>query len=116
MLKLLFHFRAYPNNRLVMRPARTGLFCHLRFGFVESFGFSTELLSALEFTHGAGSSISLPGALLTSSFEIPCSIFDIHSMSILCLESRVLISVKIGKNSARNQSKALIPKSKNQIF
>ncbi len=53
------------------------------------------------------------GALLTSSFEIPCSIFDIHSMSILCLESRVLISVKIGKNSARNQSKALIPKHKN---
>ena len=57
-----------------------------------------------------------PGALLTSSFEIPCSIFDIHSMSILCLESRVLISVKIGKNSARNQSKTLIPQSKNQIF
>jgi hypothetical protein len=28
----------------------------------------------------------------------------------------VLISVKIGKNSARNQSKALIPQSKNKIF
>ncbi len=56
------------------------------------------------------------GALLTSSFEIPCSTFDIHSMSILCLESRVLISVKIGKNSARNQPKARIPSSKNQIF
>ncbi len=28
----------------------------------------------------------------------------------------VVFCVKIGKNSARNQSKALIPQSKNQIF
>ena len=34
----------------VIRSARTGLFCLLRFGFVETFGFSAYLLSALEFT------------------------------------------------------------------
>ena len=42
--------------------------------------------------------------------------FSIKYRVNLCLESRVLISVKIGKNSARNQPKTLIPKHKNQIF
>ncbi len=61
------------------------------------------------------------GAGGSPHFIIRNSLFDIHYMStcaqgILCLESRVLISVKIGKNSVKNQSKTLIPKHKNQIF
>ncbi len=42
------------------------VFCHLRFGFVESFGFSAYLLSALR----------------TSSFNIPCSIPKVRQWRI----------------------------------
>jgi hypothetical protein len=44
------------------------------------------------------------------------SVFSVLSVAPKIRVIREIRGVKIGKNSARNQSKALIPKSKNQIF
>ncbi len=82
----------------LIRPERTSLFCHLRFGFVESFGFSAYLLSALR----------------TSSFYIPWSIFDILLFSAIRIPSWSLPPVQASLFLCRGSSVLCPPSSRIQ--